>query len=230
MVGVGVAPPVRSLQRHTEADDAWHVLCAASPALLLAATFLLKLEQRSPAYVEQADTFGSVELVSRQREQIDAESVDVQWQGAGRLHGVGMKRNAAVAGNRGNVLERLNRTRLIVRVHDGDQARLWPHRGGDCPGIDDAPAIRRHIRRGEPLLLQGLRRVQHRVVLDGSGDDVRHRVTLREREPGTPSDTTQCEVIALGRATGEDDLTWLTPENANARSARLVYRRPRLLP
>src|SRR5918993_143587 len=143
MLGVRVAPSVCSLQGQTEPDDAWHVFRSPAPTLLLATTSLLKVERRSPAYVKHAHALRSIELVSRQREQIDAERIDVEGQRARSLHRIGMQRNTAVPGNRGNVLDRLNRTRLIVRVHDGDQARLWPHLGGDCPGIDDAPAIRR---------------------------------------------------------------------------------------
>ncbi len=141
-----------------------------------------------------------------------------------------MQGNAAIASNLGNLLDRLDRTRLIVRVHDRNQARLWPHRGGDRLRIDDATAIWRHVRRGEPLSLQGLRRVQHGVVLDGGGDDVRQRAIVWESEPRSPGDTAQGEVIALGRPTGEDDLTWLAAENASAGGARLVDRRARLLP
>jgi hypothetical protein len=48
--------------------------------------------------------------VSRQREQVDAECADVQWQRARGLHRIGMQGNAAVAGYRGDFLQRLNRT------------------------------------------------------------------------------------------------------------------------
>src|SRR5687767_7464013 len=78
MVGIRVAPPVRSLQGQTEPDDAWHVLRSPAPTLLLATASLLKVERRPPAHIQQTHTLRSIELVSRQREQIDAEIVDVQ--------------------------------------------------------------------------------------------------------------------------------------------------------
>src|SRR5918993_132456 len=120
MLGVRVAPSVSSLQGQTEPDDAWHVLRSPAPTLLLATASLLKVERRSPAYVKQSHALRSIELVSGQREQIDAESIDVQCQHSRCLHGVGMQGNAAVPGNRGNLLGGLDSTRLIVRVHDRD--------------------------------------------------------------------------------------------------------------
>ena len=78
-------------------------------------------------------------------------------------------------------------------------------------------------------MLQGLRRVQDRVVLDGRGDDVWHRAAVRESEPCCPSDAAQGEVITLGRPTGEDDLPRFTPEDTSAGGARLIDRRARLL-
>src|SRR5688500_10507150 len=108
MIGVRVAPPVRSLQGETEPDDAWHVLGSPAPTLLLATASLLEVERRPPAHIQQTHALWSVELVRRQREQIDAESIDMQRQHARSLHSVGMQRNASVSGNRGNLLDGLN--------------------------------------------------------------------------------------------------------------------------
>jgi hypothetical protein len=83
-----------------------------------------------------------------------------------------MHDNAAFASDLGNFLNRLDGTRLIVRIHDRDQAGLRPYRCGDRLWIDDPSAIWRYVRRGEPLSLKGLRSVQHGVVFDGGGDDV----------------------------------------------------------
>jgi hypothetical protein len=55
--------------------------------------------------------------VRRDRQQVHAESLDVDRDLAGRLHGVGMEHRAALSGNRGQLGDGLHGPDLVVGVH-----------------------------------------------------------------------------------------------------------------
>ena len=77
---------------------------------------------------ERAGAFRAVELVRRQRQQIDAERLDVDRDLAHRLHGVGVHERAVLVCDRGQFRDRLDGADLVVRVHHRDQRRVLGHR------------------------------------------------------------------------------------------------------
>ena len=78
---------------------------------------------------------------------------------------------------------RLNRTDLVVGVHDRHQRRLRPDRFGNGRGFDAPLTIHLHVCDAEPeVLFEPLAGVQHRVVFDARRDDVLPAVQLRLRE------------------------------------------------
>src|ERR1700730_12301150 len=90
-----------------------------------------KLSQgRTAAYVERADSFGTIKFMAGNGKQIDLQGVDVDRQLAGGLHCVGMKINIRFGGEPADFFERLHGTKLIVGVHDG-------HETGVGKGVED---------------------------------------------------------------------------------------------
>ena len=92
----GVELLVSEAERFCETDGAGDVLGAGAAVALLGAAQQLADEGRARPDVEGADAFGTVELVRRQREEVDAEAVDVQVEGTGGLDGVGVEDDMAV--------------------------------------------------------------------------------------------------------------------------------------
>ena len=162
---------------------------------------------------ERARAARSVELVGREREQVEAVAREVDGEVARGLHGVGVEERAALADGAADVAHGLHRAHLVVRVHDGDEARVVAK--GRLHGRDahDAVGVGAHegdveasakgaVRRGEAL-----EHPEDARVLDGRGDDV--APACLGAEGGTRE---QGLVVCLGAAGGELDLAGLGVE------------------
>ena len=112
------------LQRSGRADDARHVLGARAAVALLRAAEHLWLDARSLAHVEDADTLGAVELVRRERQQVHAERRDIQIEQPARLHGVRVEGDATRPADAPDLGDGLDRSHLVVGVHERDQRGL----------------------------------------------------------------------------------------------------------
>ena len=174
----------------------------AAAVLLLRAAQRLGEEGCPRADVEDADALGAVDLVAGERQQIDAEAIDVEVEVAGGLDGVRVDSDARVAllDDADDIGDIVDRADHVVGVDDGDQRRLVVERGGEGLDIDEALAVDREVGDAEALLLQALGGVEDGVVLDLGGDDVVAAAA------GAVGDGAQGEVIALGAAGGEEDL------------------------
>ena len=162
---------------------------------------------------ERARAARPVELVGRDREQVEAIAREVDGEVACGLHGVGVEERAALADGAADVTHGLHRAHLVVGVHDGDEARVVAK--GHLHGRDahDAVGVGAHegdvevsakgaVRRGETL-----ERPEDARVLDGRGHDV------APARPGAVGSTReQGLVVGLGAAGGELDLAWLGVE------------------
>ena len=115
--------------------DVGHVLGPGAPAVLVPAAVDQRIEPRARAHVECADPLRGVELVAGDRQQVDAERLDVERQLAHRLRGVCVDEHAALVRHGRDLGDRLNRADLVVGVHHADEHR---------PGLD-RPA---HVVRG----------------------------------------------------------------------------------
>ena len=179
-------------------------------------------QTRPIAYVENADPFGRVELVSRQREQIHVQIIYLQIELSPGLNGIGVEGNPAGSGNPADFSDRLYGAYLVVRIHHRDQHRL----SGDGPTyvirVYHSPAIDGHIGHAETeharQLLAG---VAYGVVFDGRSDDV--PTSLATGKGHTP----QGEIVALGATTGKDDLRGSGAEDVGHRLARRIDPRAR---
>ena len=107
-----------------EPDDAGHVLGAGAAIALLPAAGHERQQPHALAQPQRADAFRSVELVRRDRQQIDAQRLHVDRNLAGGLHRVGVKQRTVRLGDRGELRDRLNRADLVVGVHHRHERRV----------------------------------------------------------------------------------------------------------
>ena len=78
---------------------------------------------RAPPDIKRPDPFGTVNLMGRDRQQVDAELVNVDLDLAERLDRVGMDKDTLVMGDPDDVLDGLNGPDLVVGVHDRNEGR-----------------------------------------------------------------------------------------------------------
>ena len=103
---------------------------------------------------------------------------------AGRLHGVGVEERTAFPGERGQLRHRLNGADLVVGVHDRHEGGVVGQiaarsaSGSTTPGLIDRQERDPPAAPGERL--QG---VQHRLVLDGAGNQVPACPSVRAPRP-----------------------------------------------
>ena len=111
-----------------------------------------------------------------------------------------MEGHAPLAADAPDLRDRLHRSHLVVDVHDRDERGLVGDRRRDIGGIDQPVAIHRQVGDAVALVFELLAGAQHRVMLDGAGDDVLATPPWRIR------DALDRQIISLGAAAGEDDL------------------------
>src|SRR4051812_40511315 len=123
------------------------------------------------ANVKRADALGSIELVARDGEQVQVQSVYVNGKLASGLDGIGVEIHVSFGGDAANLRERLHSAQFIVRVHHGKQDGLLAESLTHGFRIDLAFAIDREISDRHAGLFQGLAGVENGFVLDGASDD-----------------------------------------------------------
>ena len=139
IVGVPVAAGDFEGGGHT--DDEGDVFGAGATAALLGAALYLGYDAGSTADVEDADALGPVKFVGGEGEEIDAEVVDVERQGAGGLDGVSVEGDAGAFEESGDFCERLDGADLVVGVPDADEGEVVAEQSLQVPEVDDAVPI-----------------------------------------------------------------------------------------
>src|SRR5208282_3514810 len=210
----------RYFARRAEADDSGDVQRARTHSALMAAAID---NRRQPdarafgAYVQRADSLGSVNLVPAHRQQVDSVLVDVDWNLADRLDRVAVENDPLLFRELADFANRMNRADLVVRVHDRDQHGLVGNRPADRIRIDHSVLVDRQIGdRRLALALQRSAAIEHSLVLGHAGDDV-VALFLVELD-----DALDRQVVGLGRAAGENDFLRLGVDNRRDLIARLV--------
>ena len=129
---------------------------------------------RTPRRIQSApDALRSVELVRRERQQIDAERLDVDRDLAGRLHGVGVEQRAARLGDARQLARRAGSVPISLLACITDTSAVSSVRAArSASGDDDAALVDRQQRRLPAAPGQRLQRVEDGLVLDGAGDQV----------------------------------------------------------
>src|SRR5262249_32145622 len=130
------------------------------------------------ANVQNSDSFRPVDLVSCERQEVNAEFLHVNRNLADRLYGVGVQikmllsGRAALLDQRADPFKRLDRADLVVGAHDGDQ------RGFISQGLTrvfdphDAFAINGQVGHAPALLFESPARRQYRRVFDLRSNDM----------------------------------------------------------
>ena len=115
-------------------------------------------------------------LVAGDGKQIAADALDVDRNLSRRLHRVGVEVNIGLGGDFADLFDRLQHAGFIVGHHDGDEPGIRPQGPAHVLGIDLSPAVHRNVCDFAARCFQMLARVQHRVMLDGRGDDMLPRL------------------------------------------------------
>ncbi len=130
-----------------EAGDARHVLGAGA-----AAPFVLAAGHRgghagAALDPERSRSLWTVELVRRERQQVDAQRPDVDGNFPDGLHRIGMEHGAARVRDPGQLRDWLDGTDFVIGVHHGDQRRVVGQRARQRSRVDDARCTNRQERR-----------------------------------------------------------------------------------
>ena len=208
---------------HSEPDQGGQVLGAGSvPALLPSAQDLRPHLQLGPD-PERARARRAVDVIARERQEIDPHRVDGERHPPEGAHGVDVQGHARRAREPADLAERLQRPDLRTRGTDRNEGRLGAER--TAQGVEHhAPLAvdgEGHDRGAPSLELPT--RIGDGDVLDGRDDDPRAaRAARAERHPSDG------EVIGLGRARGEDHARGRAAAEARHLDARGLERDPRL--
>ena len=161
-----------NLCRCAESYNARDILGRGAQAALLAAA---KHDRRKPSFlphVQGANTFGTMQLVCREREQINLQASDVERDFASGLHCVGVEQDSMQLGQVGEFLDRLDRAHDVVCRHDRDQSDVRLRRAKQAVGTNQAIGINREERDLCSAAGEKLAGFENRSVLDCTGDDV----------------------------------------------------------
>src|SRR5262249_36923727 len=115
----------------------------------------------------------------------------------GRLDGIGVHVNAALAAYARDVADRLNDTRLVVRQHHRDQTGVGAESGKDALGGNDPTAVGCNDGHLMSAALELLHRLEARWMLDGGCNNVITTGMCNRAEDG--------RVVRLRSTAGEDD-------------------------
>jgi len=95
-----------------------------------------------------------------------------------------MKDHSALPGDATDLRNWLDGAYLVVGIHDGDQRGVGPDGASDGIWVHSARTVHRHICDAKAVVaLELLAGVQHRMVLNGRGDDMPSRGAAGHRDP-----------------------------------------------
>lgn len=107
-----------------EGDDCGDRLGSRAAAAFVVGSGEDRLQRASLAHVEGTDSFRSVHLVAGQREEIDAELIDVDGDFGSGLSGIRMEDGVVSVRELGAPANRLDHTGFVVAVHHGDDGSV----------------------------------------------------------------------------------------------------------
>ena len=222
---------------HSKTDDLVHRQRAGAQTAFMAAAIHQRLQQGPArlAHVERADTLGAVELVCCKREHVDLHRLDIQRQLAGALRSIDMQGGAVCPAQGADGRNIGDGPGFVIGVHKRDQHGAGTKGGGQLLRLD-APAVPgRQVSDGEPLALELMAGIEHRLMFGARADHLgiaaARRFTLRFAQSARAARETQNgQIIGFGSTRGEDDITGPRPDQRSDAPARLFNQRPRLPP
>src|SRR6266403_3078990 len=204
-----------------EADDTGNIQRAGTHTALVAAAIDNggKLNARVAATnVERTDTFGSINLVAGDGEQVDIVLLDVDWDFADSLHTIDGENNAVFLGDLADFRHRIDDANLIVGIHDGDKNCFRRNGFTHVFRIDAAIALNRQIGDFVAVLFEALTGVEHSFMLDGLGDYVIALFAVHFR------DALNHQVVGFGGAAGKNDFLGRGADQRSDLGARVLHR------
>ena len=103
---------------NSKSHNARDVLCGRAQSSLLAASENDRGHFYSLPHIQRSDSFGPVQLVSRERQHIDLETVHIERNLSAGLYGVGVKQNPVELGELRKFFDRLQRSDHVIGCHD----------------------------------------------------------------------------------------------------------------
>ena len=212
-----VHPLEASLQGRGHRRDTGDVLHARAATPLPIVPAGVRGDRHTSADVQRPDPRRSPELVSRDRQQVDAECRRVDRQVADGLAGVRVEQHARLLAHPGALRDRLDRSHLVIRVVHGREERARaPDLRGERVEVDRPVAVHLDEHGLEPVGLERVEHATHGGVFDRRGDDP--GAELADRSDAAPDR----ERHRFGAPAREDDLVGLGSERAGDRRARVV--------
>ncbi len=154
------------LHRPPQGHGAGHVLGTRADPELLAAAVDDGLDRLAVPHDQGADTLGRPDLVTRDGEQGAAEALERHRHLAHCLDRVGVEDDAGIAASLGDLCHRLDHADLVVDPHDRDHRRHFGQCAVQRIQLEHAGAVHRQQDLSPAQVTHGMRRGQHRLVLD----------------------------------------------------------------
>ena len=209
-----------------EPRDPGHVLRPGAHAVLLAAAQNERLKADRVRHIKETDALRAVDLMTARAQEVDPLLLRTDRILPERLDRVDVEhgfRSQLVHQFR-DLRDRLDRSDLVINIHDRDQDRIRPQRLPQSLQIDDAAAVDRDSRHFVPFLLKGLHRLRDRVMLERRRHDVTSLVPQRAHRGADRG------VVRFRTAGGKYDLPRLALQCSRDLLPRLLHETFRLHP
>src|SRR5215472_10349810 len=177
-----------------------------------------RFNRHAAAHEQRASPLWRVKLVTGDRQKIDAERVHVSCDLACGLRGVGVEQDLVLTGDASAILDRLDGSDLIVRMHDADKDRARRDRFAQIVGINAAGAVNGQIGHTRAEAFEKSTRLDDRGMLNPRGYDVIAPVAKREEC------ALEGDIICFAAAAGENDLIIVAPKQPRYLAARALER------
>ncbi len=226
MPHIGVASLASEFTGLTQRSDLMRCERPGAQARLLSASMQHRGEPRHPATIdaECANPLGSIHFVCSERQEIDVHGRHVDHLAGRTLGGIDVKKDTCLATDapdRGDVLQR---TGLVVGVHDRNQRRVVAQRSLDLARVHDAVVVRHEQGHVENFLLERFEDVDDGLVLGHLADQVPPAAGLVVCDPRDR------KVVRLGRARSEYDTVRVDADQSRDLASRRLDDPVGLLP
>ncbi len=122
--GVPAEVALRQFAGLSQGRDPGDVFRSCAPSALVPCAVHEFFKRHVASHVKRSDPLGGINLVSRHGQEVHAELLHGGGDFPRRLGGVGVKKNTALPGHLRDLFNGLNRSHLVIGVHDRDEDRL----------------------------------------------------------------------------------------------------------
>ena len=137
-----------------------------------------RFQRAASAHVQRPNTLGGIELMTSNGQKIDAKRIDERGDFADGLRCVRMHQHAMRMSDMADLGNRLERTYLVIGVHNTNQEGLGRDGFADIIRVDHPRSIHWEIRHLQTLLFQETAGVDRSRVLDRRGNNVVTSVSI----------------------------------------------------